>query len=517
MANSTLTKPGVQSKHPQYKKAYKKWERIRDFVEGEDCVKAKGTKYLPKPSCEEGEDANKRYTTYRDRAVFYNATGHTKDKMVGQCFAIAPVYTGPEELKPILDDLDGSGVSCEQQSKEGLGNVVSFSRFGLFTDYPKTTGPVSKLDAETGGIRAKVLLYEPWKIINWNNTLVGAISKLSLVVIEEEYGKVDADGFTVGYEPQYRVLRLTGGVYMFEIWRNLTDGTNAGWGIAEKGIPTDSSGQTFDEIPFQFVGAWANSPTVEKPLLEDIASLNAGHYRNSADYEEMVFITGQATPWASGLSDNWVEKHMGGRLAFGSRGFVPLPVDGEAGLIEAKGGPLPKEAMDQKEALMISLGARMVEKIETARTATETGINEASSSSILAGCCQNVGKAYAKALTWACRFMGIAIPKSEEDTDATEGRITYELNTKFAISRMTPEEQTGLLTLYTGKLVSFTEARTALKGGGIAYMEDEKVKEEMDAELENDMMRAKQELDAQTASQIELEKTKQQGKKTPVK
>lgn len=470
------------------------WEQIRDCIQGEKAIKDKGKQYLPAPNPEDTSTENvARYSAYKQRAVFHNVTGRTVENMVGQSFAIDPVFTGPDSLKPLVEDVDGAGVSATQQSKKALGLVVSYSRGGLLVDYPKTAGPVSIAAAEAGGIRAKIILFEPWRIVNWRTTLQGAKSKLSLVMLEEEYIKED-DGFEAVVEKQYRELRLTNGVYSVEVWRNET---GAGWARvpSEAATPKDGNGKPFDEIPFVFIGAEANDSELEKPLMEDISNLNLAHYRNSADYEESVYMVGQPTPYLAGLSQSWVDDVLKGKIMLGSRSCIPLPEGGTAGLIQAAPNILPKEAMDQKEAQMVALGAKLVEKREVAQTATEKGLNEASTTSILAGCCGNVSAAYARAFQWAARFQKIEV--APED-------LLFELNKDFAVARMTPEEINAVLALYNGKLITFEEARDKLKTGGVAYLEDEDAKDQMAEQEEADLAKAQQELDAQTAAQERL-------------
>lgn len=486
--------PKINSQHPKFKDFAPLWEQIKDCLAGEKAIKEKGKTYLPQPNPEDTSPENAaRYRAYNQRAVFHNVTGRTVENMVGQSFAVDPVFTGPDTMKPLIEDIDGAGVSAIQQAKKALALVVSYSRGGLLVDYPKTNGPVSIKDAEDGGIRPKILLFEPWRIVNWRTTLQGAKSKLSLVMLEEEYIKED-DGFEAVLEKQYRELRLTNGVYTVNIWRNIDGG---GWQIVpgEAATPRDGKGQPFNEIPFVFLGAEANDSELEKPLMEDISNLNLAHYRNSADYEEAVYMVGQPTPWLAGLSQSWVDDVLKGKIMLGSRSCIPLPEGGTAGLIQATANTLPKEAMDQKEAQMVALGAKLVEKREVAQTATEKGLNEASTTSILAGCCGNVSAGYARGLQWSARFQNIEVAP-----DA----LLFELNKDFAVARMTPEEQTSLMGLYQGELITFEEARDKLKTGGVAYLDDEDAKDQMDQKAEDDLQKAQSELDAQTAAQERL-------------
>lgn len=498
-APATPIAPQINARHPQYLDLFPLWEQIRDCMEGEKAIKKAGTKYLPKPNAwDDSKENAERYNAYKLRAVFHNVTGRTVENMVGQCFAVDPVFTGPEVLQPVIDDIDGAGVSATQQAKKSLANVVAFSRAGLFVDYPETQGPVSVADAEEGGIRAKVLLFQPWQIINWRTTLQGAKSKLSLVVIEEEYVKED-DGFSATLSKRYRILRLVENSYQVEVWEESAD--KAGFTMTRQAIPTDGKGQPFTEIPFVFLGAEANNPEPEKPLLEDISNLNLGHYRNSADYEEAVYMTGQPTPYLAGLTESWVNDVLKGKIMMGSRSAIPLPEGATAGLLQPNPNTLPKEAMDQKEALMLALGAKLVEKREVKRTATEAGLDEASTTSVLAGCCKNVSAAYARALEWVCQFQNVEIPAP---TNGATGGLLFELNTDFAVARMTPEEMSSLMGLYTGKLITFEEARDKLKSGGVAYLDDEDAKDQMEEQEEAELQRAQAELDAQTSAQERL-------------
>ena len=80
------------------------------------------------------------------------------------------------------------------------------------------------------------------------------------------------------------------------------------------------------EIPFTFVGAQNNDPSIDESPLYDIAMINLGHYRNSADYEESVFWCGQAQPWISGLDEQWRDWMEKNGVYVGSRAPMMLPV-----------------------------------------------------------------------------------------------------------------------------------------------------------------------------------------------
>ena len=60
----------VNSTHPDYDATIAAWERARDVIAGEDAVKARGERYLPRLA----EQTDEEYKAYKLRASFYSAT-----------------------------------------------------------------------------------------------------------------------------------------------------------------------------------------------------------------------------------------------------------------------------------------------------------------------------------------------------------------------------------------------------------------------------------------------------------
>lgn len=449
-----------------------RWDLVRDVLSGEKQMKDKGTKYLPQPNASDKSDENRtRYDQYKERAVFYGVTSRTLRGLTGQVFARDPVVALPSLMDPLKVDVDGGGVTLEQQSRKALGHVVSYGRAGLLVDYPRTDKPATVAELQAGNIRPIVILFEPWDIINWRTITIGSKKLLSLVVLSEKE-VVDDDGFEKKSDDYYRVLRLVDGLYHSQIW--YFDETLNDFVMESDIIPTDGGGNPWREIPFQFIGSDNNDTTPDLPPLYDLAVLNVAHYRNSADYEEACFIVGQPTPYFAGLTESWVTDVLKGQIQLGARAAVPLPEGGTAGLLQAAPNTMPKEAMEAKERQMVALGAKLVEQKQVQRTATEAGMEEASTTSLLATCAKNVSSAYTSALKWAALFLGIEV---KEDTD---GAITYELNTDFDIARLPATEQAQIIADWQANAITFEEMRDNFRRGGIAYLDDEEAKAQLD-------------------------------------
>lgn len=476
-AAAPLIQPQVDYRLPEYEAALPLWTRVRDCCEGQERIKSKGSAYLPEIMPSDRTQVNKdRNTAYLQRALFVGFTRRTQKGLVGQVFAKDPVLELPAELEDLRVSIDGSAVTWDQQAKQALSDTVGPGRAGLYVDYPKVEQPAVTVAQQTIlGLRPTIQYYFAEQIINWRVEMIGGKRKTTLVVLEEEYTAED-DGFKRETGKQWRVLRLVGGVYEVSVYR-MGDGgfqhiDGSPW------VPTDAAGKSFDEIPFHFIGADNNDPGIDDAPLLDLANLNIAHYRNSADFEEMVFLMGQPTPWFSGLTQKWVEDVWKDGVALGSRSPIPLPQNAAAGLLQISESQIALEAMRHKERQAVALGARLVEEKAVAQTATQFVGEESTELSILQTCALNVSQAYTKALEWAARYAGATVVK---DTHV------YQLNTDFEIASMGTEARKQLLAEWQGGAIAYSEYRDILRRAGIATLDDEAAQAEIDAQTEKDM------------------------------
>ena len=356
--------------------------------------------------------------------------------------------------------------------------MLSFGHCGLLADFPtiEEGRVVTLADIEELRIRPRILFIPPEQIINWRVSVVGGETLLSLVVIEER-AIIKDDGFEFETENRWREIRLqqaneegTEFGVTVTLWRKKENptGEDDKFEMLE-GYPvllSDYNGNPIDRIPFEFVGSTNNEPHIDKAPLLDLANLNVAHYRNSADYEEGVFMTGQDQLVLSGLSQEWVDKNFKGGVKLGSRAAIPLPKDADAKLLHADPNSIAAEAMKHKEEQMKALGAKLIEPKATKGTATEALIEESSESSVLSSATKNVSAAYRKALFHASRFIGEVNP---EDID-------FELNSDFAAAMASPAERAQIVAEWQSGLITFNEAREQLRKAGIAYEDDDVAK-----------------------------------------
>ena len=450
---------------PEYEAAQARWRLVRDVCKGSESVKAAADRYLPRPNAhDESKENLERYKSYLARAVFYNATGRTREGLVGAVFRVVPTLTVPAGLDYLATDADGAGVSVYQQSQSVLSDVLETGRAFLLADFPAIES-ASRQQMQDGIARATIAAYPAESVINWRTTKVGAKHMLSLVVLSETHETVD--GFGVSTEEQYRVLKLEEGVYTVEIWRK--DQDSAKFEVKEAYQPKRSNGQIWNEIPGCFVGAQNNDTSVDESPLYDLAELNIGHYRNSADYEDAAYLCGQPQVYMAGLDEQWVQMLEEKGIYFGSRAILPLPANGSAGILQAQPNTMIKEAMDAKERQMVALGARLVEQGSASKTATEAASDNAAEHSVLSLVASNVSEAYTKALVFVAQFMNEG------------GECVYALNQDFIEARLDPQTLAELVKSWQAGAITDADLWAQLRRYGLIDAEktDDEIREEL--------------------------------------
>lgn len=460
--------PQVDYQRQDFADSLPKWELVDDCDEGPDRIRAQGEKYLPKPNATDtGKENEARYKAYLTRAVFFNATARTLSGLIGQVFSTEPEWDAPEAIKRYETDIDGGGVSLIQQSKEVLRDTLKKGRAVLFTDFASVQGDTPKASLDAGYIRPTIVVYDAKQVINWRVERVGAKAMLTMVNIFEVREIFGEDPFKPTFLDTWRVLTLEEGRFIVRIWRKREESDPHGKEFVsiEEYAPLKGNGTPWDEITITFIGSVNNDPMVDPSPLHDLATINIGHYRNSADYEESSFICGQPTlALTTELGKEQFDAANPNGVALGSRGGIFLGPTGSAALIQSAPNTQPFEAMGHKERQMVALGAKLVEQREVQRTLGEAAMENASETSILGSVANNVSDAYEAHLYWMAEYLNLTLP---------EDAIRFRLNTDFDVAALTAELMRELTSVWTMGGISDTEYRARMKKGKIAFEEDE--------------------------------------------
>ena len=403
----------VDTPHLAYTAHEEQAQRVRDAVAGSDAIKARGIAYLPHPQEEydtlTGEAktiADKRFDALKKRAVWLGVTKRTHDGLLGAVFRQEPKIDLPTPIAYMEADADGSGGNLEQFAKVATSSTIKAGAHGILVDYPEAEDGLTR--EQTRGLRATLRHYTSDNIVNWHRDG----EQMTLVVLREAYAK-EVDEFERDWYWQYRVLRLEDGVYSQQVYRDLQP-------VGEKVEPRRANGARWERIPFAFAGALTNDESLDAPLLLDIADLNIAHYQSSADRREASHIVGQPMihiDIGETSVQDWNELNPTG-IQVGARRGVQTK-GGTMAMVQAEPNDMSRQDMQDLEAQMLSIGARLLTNGGQNETAEAVRARSGAETANLSTVAHNVSDAIHQCLEWALEFMG------------GSGEITFKLNQEF--------------------------------------------------------------------------------------
>lgn len=463
------------SRHREYRKWYETWFHQRCLLDGDKRIKQDDVceKFLPRL---EGQDQSwtqtpdknsfvSSYAAYKERATFTNYTSRTRDGLVGAIMRKAPKISwdgDPEYLDRIGLELE----SLEELINGTLEEAIGISRFGHLVD----------LDGESNNPEPYVASYYGEAITDWEWGVVNGRKQLIRVHLREEYTG-DSQSVVDKKAPDvYRVLRLgvpqpvteeeekmgtraflasiglnrqdvqDGPVYYQEMWTETTGGTSKDRAFARTAVivPKALGLGVWREIPFVIYNATKTGARTQKPLLDDIAIVNKGHYRNAADLEHGLHFSGLPQPWVAGFQF----KH---NLFIGSgAAWVSEDPHAQAGYLEVQSdfAALTNE-MTRKEKRMAVLGARLLEEQTNAGDQEAPGtvkMRQAGERSILARMSIMVSQGISKVLRFVRRFQGRVVTTKE---------VFVRLNLDFGVEELSPQAMLALMQNVQNGLMSW--------------------------------------------------------------
>lgn len=453
----------VETTHKDYDRMLDEWKIVRACTRGQREVKALKRLVLPAPGEKAGVYDVDRYKSYIDRAIYTNITGRTKVGLAGAAFRKDPEIDLPSELEYLEDDADGVGQSITQLSKDVLCNILETGREILLVDYPQIEEGLTLEQIKMIDPKAYIKRYSAEHLINWSTVSSGGATLLSMAVLKETYNDSD-DEFVKNEKDQYRVLRLRSDGYTQQVYRDLKP-------VTEEFYPIQANGQRFDFIPCFIAGSQNNDPSVDDIPLADIAHVNVGHFRNSADLEESAFIAGQSMlhiDIGDMDAEQWTTLN-GGEIELGSRRAIQT-IKGKMELVQAEPRSVYSEMMEAKEGLMLSLGAKLVEKRNPNETAAAAKIDATGENSVLGDLVSNVEEAIQKSIEWCGLFMG------------TEQEFTFKLNREFFPDNVDPTLIMAAIQLADRAVIANTDLRNLARRANM--VDEDRTDEEIDGEAE---------------------------------
>lgn len=323
------------------------WAMIRDCILGEQEIKARGELYLPRLD----EMTTGEYNAYLGRSVFFNMVERTISSLTGVVFEKLPKISGiPTKLKKSAEKPTKNLISLNAFLKNSTAEVLTTGRYGVLVD----------MDAN-GKAAPYFVGYQAENILDWTIEEIDGRMRPTEIVLREYQEIKGVFGNSRKYTTVYRVLRLDteddgSRVYRQYIYRHDDLGIEVEALIPEIVTPT-RNGVAFSEIPFRFIGAKTNDPSVDRSPISDIAALNLSHYRSYAQLEHGRYYTALPVYYAQvPIGSQNTDYRVGSAVVWEcAPGEKP-------GIIEFTGTGLQsiENACSQKEDQISSLGGRLM-------------------------------------------------------------------------------------------------------------------------------------------------------------
>jgi len=358
-----------------------------------------------------------------EKAIYTNYTGRTREGLKGAIFRLPPRIELPPDMEFMLENADGAGQSLTQVSKLAADEVMETGRFGLLADYPMVDEDLTVEQVRRMGLQPHIATYTAESIINWHVHVLNGRRQLGMLVLKEN-SPVHYDEFTWDYVDRFRVLRLNDSQ---QYTQQLYD--ESGDAITEEIVIRGASGQPFDYIPFHFIGSRDNLPDIDEPILYDIARVNIGHFRNSADQENNLSVHGGGTLVVStDMSPEAFQAANPGGITVGENAGLVLSEGGKAELLQLGPASAIGTEMTHKEQMMVQIGAKIITKTGQ-RTAEEARIQATSENSMLDTMVGNIDESFT-AVLYDCRAF----------ISPTDAEIVFSLNNDFYADTISPQE-----------------------------------------------------------------------------
>lgn len=447
----------IDTHHARYAAITARAKRVRDAVQGQEAVHKAKEAYLPALA----EQTPDEYAAYLGRAGWYGATGRTFEGMLGMVFRQAPVLQDAEGLDALVSDIDLSGTSLDGQARQVLGEIMQAARVGVLVEYPTVAPgaqPATVAQAQQSNLRPYTTVYTAEAITNWRVDRIGNAMRLTMLVLHETVCETDpADVYATLEIEQYRALLLIDGAYVQRIYRRAQAAAGkGGWEFTEV-VPL-MNGAPLREIPFFVFGPTENTLAEQQPPLQQLADVNFGHFKNTADLEHGAHFAGLPTPYVTGFSPD-----EGKAIAIGSPTFLCFPAaDAQVGFLEFEGQGLQalEKRCEVKEQQMAALGARMLAPEKSGVEAEGAlAMRHTGESAVLANMANLVSTGMTRVLQTMAQWAGVT------------SQVKYQLNTDFMPVGLGAQDLAALVQAYQAGAISFETLIDNLKRGEIVPAE----------------------------------------------
>jgi hypothetical protein len=507
--NKRAEDPSIHSE--AYATMLPRWDMINAVLGGTEAMREAGEVYMPRHQEETA-------TGYMDRlqsATLLNITEHTLETLVGKPFS-SPITVHddmPENVKELLSDVDLQGNRIDVVARQWFRWGLAKAFCHMLVDFPVKPEDMKTLkDEERTKMRPYWVLIQPECLLAARSEMVNGVETLVHARILETYKAID--GFDEVVKQRIRVFE-PGTVAVHEpkevkgktVWQQT--------GLWSTGLSV---------IPLVTWYSAKDGLTLGKPPLLDLAYRNITHWQSSSDQRHILTVARFPILACSGAGADADDITIGPNKVLYTR-----DANGKYYYVEHQGKAIEAGRTDLQdlESQMASYGAQFLKKRPGTETATAAAIDSAEATSQLQAWVQTFGDALAQALYLTARWLskdaqtGGTVEFGEwsetEESVSNPLAILQEARKNKDLSReafvaalkehdilpedfdaeddltslsdeawrnITPQELQQLLALAQANKLTFTETRAILRKAGLATLEDEEARGELEEQMD---------------------------------
>jgi hypothetical protein len=472
-----------------------------------------------------GHDLDKEaYIRYVDRAYFFPACGRFIEGLLGMLCQSPPSITatgagggnepdsgeGAAILKKINEwaaDVTGAKCSLSALRRYLTDEIARVGRVALVVDYPVVDGAPTVRQAAKLRLMPMVSFYPAEALRLWDSEIVGGKEVLNLAVLEEVFTKrSEKDEFVIEKKKRWREWALAsnpvnGGVNnaRVRIWIEPDKNSDGKPVILQEYWPKFPDGSYLEELPVYIGGVNGIGAQVTPAAVDDLVDVNIAHFRNSADLEHALVLSGHPLRWVTGYDQDEEEginalgitHDVGGSAAEGVNigGEFPIGLDAIASRrigvrdrpgwavgsdriwiiksAQAKLGSLAASenengalfaSMASKKEDMTAIGGRILAIDKAAAEAAKTEeLRRGGERSVAQMVCDAVAEILTEVIRTGARWLGFS--PEQAMALAVSGRVDI-------LQSMTPDEALAWASLWQSRVIARSDLMLIFKRGG---------------------------------------------------
>jgi Domain of unknown function (DUF4055) len=376
-----------------YKDMAPHWELPHTLMGGTPAMRKKAQQYLPK----EVKEQSKSYAARLQRSYLFPAYSKTVEALSGKPFSKQLVFKGPPELEGYTDDVDLTGRNLTTFANDLLRNGINDGIAYILVEHPAVDPQKVRTldDYRKAGLRPYLVLLDASSVIEVISTRMADVDG----EIKDFIQRVRIKEVTIEQDPknEYNQIEVTR-IRQLEpgVWKVFEKDQHGKWFMAKSGT---TSIKVIPLVPFY---TKRTDTFKAEPPLEDLAELNAAHWRSLSDQNNILHVARVPILFGAGFPDTTV-------IEVGANVMVTAKdPQAKLGYVEHTGQAIGsgEKDIENLEIRMAILGYEpLVAKATVTRTATEVVADKSDTISDLQRWCRGLERALEEAFNLMAQYM----------------------------------------------------------------------------------------------------------------